>query len=81
MTILNHFSTFYNAIKNKFAFKDDVYTKDQVYTQNDVSTKDQVYTKSEVDTELDQIKSQIVSDDHINELIDSALGGIENGTY
>lgn len=43
--------------------------------------KDQVYTKSEVDTELDQIKSQIVSDDHINELIDSALGGIENGTY
>ena len=43
--------------------------------------KDQVYTKSEVDTKLDQIKSQIVSDDHINELIDSALGGIENGTY
>ena len=55
--------------------------KDQVYTKNDVYTKDQVYTKSEVDTELDQIKSQIVSDDHINELIDSALGGIENGTY
>lgn len=53
MTILNHFSTFYNAIKNKFAFKDDVYSKSEIdtnleamkpvqpdYNQNDSEAKD-----------------------------------------
>lgn len=43
MTILNHFSTFYNAIKNKFAFKDDVYTKNDVYSKSEVYTKEESY--------------------------------------
>ena len=50
MTILNHFSTFYNAIKNKFAFKSDVYTKDDVYSKKEVYTKSEVYTKDQVDS-------------------------------
>ena len=39
------------------------------------------YTKAETDTEIAEALANIPTDAHINELINTALGVIENGTY